>query len=72
MQEVQLQVLSGGNLSHFSVDSWVAESGQVAVEFCTGCQSKCFHFDLFIVLVFLLLSHPRFFLPVSQDLLYVI
>lgn len=38
MQEVRLQVCQGGNLSHFSADSCVAESGQVAAEFCTGCQ----------------------------------
>lgn len=43
------------------MDSCVSESGQVAVEFCTGCQGKCFHFDLFIVLVFFLLSHQGSF-----------
>lgn len=53
--------LSGGNPSHFSVDSCLSKSGQVAAQFCTGCQSKCFHFDLFIVLLFLLLSHQGSF-----------
>lgn len=47
----------GGNLSHFSGDSCVSESGQVAVEFCSGYQGKCFHVDLFILLLFFLLSH---------------
>lgn len=28
----------GGNLSHFSGDSCISESGQVAVEFCSGYQ----------------------------------
>lgn len=63
---VLLQVLSGGNLSHFSVDSWVSKSGQVIVEFCVGCQGECFHFDLFIILLFFFLSHHDF-LEVSQD-----
>lgn len=47
----------GGNLSHFSGASCVSESGQVAVEFCSGYQGKCFHVDLFILLLFFLLSH---------------
>ena len=47
----------GGNLSHFSADSCVSESGQVAVEFCMGCQGKCFHVDLLILLFSFLLSH---------------
>lgn len=50
MQEVLLQALSGGNLSHFSGDSCVSESGQVAVEFCSGYQGMFSHVDLFILL----------------------
>ena len=50
----------GGNLSHFSGDSCISESGQVAVEFCSGYQGKCFHVDWFIRLRFFLLSHQGF------------
>lgn len=48
------------------MDSCVSKSGQVVVEFCVGCQGECFHFNLFIILLFFFLSHHDF-LEVSQD-----
>lgn len=38
------------------MDSCVSKSGQVAVDFCPGCQGKGFHFDSFIASLSFLLS----------------
>lgn len=57
-ESVAAGFVRGGHLSYFSGAGCVSEPGQVAVEFCTGCQGKCFHVGLFIFLLFFLLSHP--------------
>lgn len=43
------------------MNSCVSKSGQVAVDFCMGCQGTCFPSDLFTALLSFLLSHPGSF-----------